>query len=152
MADQKHEGENTSADENKALIRRYFEAIDAACEAGNANILDEFLAPDFLTHTPFPGVPPTREGAKQTFMAFVASAPGTHVVEDMIAEGDKVVGRITANGAHEGELLGIPRTGKQIRMTGMTIWRIADGKIVEHWSEMNVLGLLQQLGVSPTPG
>ena len=84
-------------------------------------------------------------------MAFVASAPGTHVVEDLIAEGDRVVGRITANGTHEGELLGIPRTGKQIRMTGMTIWRIADGKIVEHWSEMNVLGLLQQLGVSPTP-
>jgi steroid delta-isomerase-like uncharacterized protein len=141
-----------SAEKNKALIRRYFEAIDAACEVGNAGILDEFLAPDFVTHTPFPGIPPTREGAKQIFMAFVASAPGTHVVEELIAEGDKVVGRITANGTHEGTLLGIPRTGKQIRMTGMTIWRIADGKIVEHWSEMNVLGLLQQLGVVPTPG
>jgi predicted ester cyclase len=49
-------------------------------------------------------------------------------------------------------LLGIPRTGKQISMTGMTIWRIADGKIVEHWSEMDTLGLLQQLGVIPMPG
>lgn len=140
-----------SAEGNKALIRRYFKAIDAACEAGDAGILDEFLSPDFVTHTPFPGIPPTREGAKQIFRVFVASAPGTHVIEDLIAEGDKVVGRITANGTHEGELLGIPRTGKQIRMTGMTIWRIADGTIVEHWSEMNVLGLLQQLGVIPTP-
>ena len=140
-----------STEENKALIRRYFEAIDAACEAGNANILDEFLAPDFVTHSPFPGTPPTREGAKQIFMAFVASAPGTHIVEDLIAEGDKVVGRITANGTHDGELLGIPRTGKQISMTGMTIWRIADGKIVEHWSQMDTLGLLQQLGAIPGP-
>lgn len=140
-----------SAEENKTLIRRYFEAIDAACEAGNAGILDEFLAPDFVTHTPFPGVPPTREGAKQVFMAFVASAPGTHVVEDLIAEGDRVAARITADGTHEGELLGIPRTGKQIRMTGMTIWRIADGKIVEHWSEMNVLDLMRQLGAIPAP-
>lgn len=141
-----------SADENKALIRRYFEAIDTACKTGNASILDEFLAPDFVTHTPFPGMPPTREGAKQIFMAFVASAPGSHVVDDLIAEGDKVVGRITANGTHEGELLGIARTGMHIRMTGMTIWRIVDGKIVEHWSEMNVLGLLQQLGALPLPG
>ncbi|HEV2013652.1 MAG TPA: ester cyclase [Candidatus Dormibacteraeota bacterium] len=141
-----------SAEENKALIRRYFEAIDAACKAGNAGILDEFLAPDFVTHTPFPGMTPTREGAKQQFMAFVASAPGSHVVEDLIAEGDKVVGRISAYGTHEAELLGIPRTGKQIRMTGMTIWRIADGKIVEHWSETDVAGLLQQLGALPIPG
>jgi steroid delta-isomerase-like uncharacterized protein len=141
-----------SAEENKALIRRYFEAIDAACITGNANILDEFLAPDFVTHTPFPGVAPNREGMKQVFMAFVASAPGSHVVEDLIAEGDKVVGRITANGTHEGQLLGIPRTGKKIRMTGTTIWRIADGKIVEHWSEIDVAGLLQQLGALPIPG
>lgn len=141
-----------SAEENKALIRRYFEAIDAACKTGNAKILDEFLAPDFVTHTPFPGMPPTREGVKQIFMAFVASAPGSHVVEDLIAEGDKVVGRITANGTHEGELLGVPRTGKQIRMTGMTIWRIANGKIVEHWSEIDVAGLLQQMGALPIPG
>jgi predicted ester cyclase len=138
-----------SAEENKALIRRYFEAIDAACASGNADILDEFLAPSFVTHTPFPGVPPTREGAKQIFMAFVSSAPGTHVIEDLVAEGNKVAGRITANGTHEGELLGIPRTGKHIQMTGMTIWRIAEGKIVEHWSEMNVLSLLEQLGAMP---
>jgi predicted ester cyclase len=140
-----------SAEENKALIRRYFEAIDAACEAGNAEILDEFVAPDFVTHNPPPdwvsrGLPPNREAGKHLFRVFAAAAPGYHVLEDLIADGDKVVGRITAYGTHEGELLGIPRTGKQIRMTGIVIWRIADGKIVEHWAEIDVMGLMQQLG------
>ncbi|GBD16891.1 Aklanonic acid methyl ester cyclase DauD [bacterium HR26] len=138
-----------SAEENKALIRRFFEAIDHACKAGNADILDEFLAPDFVEHNPFPGIPPTRDGWKQAFMSFVAGAPGYHIVEDLIAEGDKVAGRITAYGKHEGDLFGIPATGKEIRMTGMAIWRIADGKIVEHWHETDQLGLLQQLGVIP---
>lgn len=140
-----------SAEENKALIRRFFEAIDAAGKTGNAEIIDEFLAPDFVEHNPFPGIPPTREGWKQIFTAFVAGAPGYHVVDDLVAEGDKVTGRITAYGTHEGDLFGIPRTGKQIRVTGMAIWRIADGKIVEHWHETDQLGLMQQLGVVPTP-
>lgn len=81
-------------------------------------------------------------------MSFVAGAPGYHIVEDLIAEGDKVAGRITAYGKHEGDLFGIPATGKEIWVTGMAIWRIADGKIVEHWHETDQLGLLQQLGVS----
>jgi predicted ester cyclase len=135
-----------SLEENKALIRRYFEAIDAACASGNADVLDEFVAPDFVTHNPFPGMAPGIEGAKRLFLMFVAAAPGRHVVEDLIADGDKVVGRITAYGTHEGELLGIARTGKPMRMTGITVWRIANGKIMEHWSEMDTLGLLQQLG------
>jgi len=148
-----------SAEDNKALIRRYFEAIDAECKSGNADadMLDEFLAPDMVTHNPPPdwvkrGLPPTREAGKQIFKLFAAAAPGYHVIEDLIADGDKVVGRITAYGTHEGELLGIPRTGKQIRMTGIVIWRIADGKIVEHWAEIDVAGLMQQLGAIPMPG
>jgi predicted ester cyclase len=138
-------------EENKALIRRYFEAIDAACSSGNADVLEGFLAPDFVTHNPFPGMAPGIEGAKRVFMMFVAASPGRHVIEDLIAEGDKVVGRITAYGTHEGELLGIPRTGKPMRMTAMTMWRIANGQIVEHWSEMDTLGLLQQLGALEMP-
>lgn len=141
-----------SAEENKALIRRFFEAIDSACEAGDAEIIDEFLAPDFVEHNPFPGIPPTREGWKQAFMEFVRGAPGYHVVEDLIAEGDKVTGRITAYGTHEGDLFGIPRTGRDIRVGGIAIWRIADGKIIEHWHETDQLGLMQQLGVVPVPG
>lgn len=141
-----------SADENKALIRRYFEAIDVACESGNADIIDEFLAPDFVEHNPFPGIPPTREGWKEAFMAFVVGAPGYHVIDDLIAEEDQVVGRITAYGTHTGELFGIPATGKEIRVGGIAIWRIREGKILEHWHETDQLGLMVQLGVVQLPG
>jgi len=85
-------------EENKALVRRFFRAIDEACKEGNADILDEFLAPDFVEHNPFPGIPPTREGWKQAFKMFVDGAPGYHVVEDLVAERDKVAGRITRTG------------------------------------------------------
>jgi predicted ester cyclase len=140
-----------SAEANKTLIRSYFAAIDEACAEGNADIIDEFLAPDFVEHNPFPGVPPTRDGWKQAFMAFVQGAPGYHVIEDLIAEDDKVVGRVTAYGKHEGELFGIPRTGKDIRVAGIAIWRIRDGKIVEHWHETDQVALLQQTGVLSEP-
>ena len=141
-----------STEENKALIRRFFAAIDAACPAGNADILDEFFAPDFVEHNPFPGVPPTRDGWKEVFKGFVAGAPGYHVIEDLVAEGDTVVGRITAYGTHEGDLFGIPRTGKAIRVSGIAIWRVRDGKITDHWHETDQMGLMQQLGVLPAPG
>lgn len=140
------------AEENKILIRRYFEAIDGACPTGNADVLDEFVASDFITHNPFPGMAPGIAGAKRLFKMFVAAAPGRHVIEDLIAEGDRVVGRITAYGTHEGELFGIERTGKPMLMTAITVWRIADGKIVEHWSEMDTVGLLHQLGATALPG
>jgi predicted ester cyclase len=136
-------------EENKELIRRYFQAIDEGCEAGNAGIIEEFLAPDFVEHNPFPGIPPTREGWKQAFEAFVQGAPGHHVIEDLLAEGDKVMGRITAYGKHEGELFGFPATGRDIRVTGIAIWRIQDGMIVEHWHQTDQMGLMQQLGVDP---
>ena len=82
----------------------------------------------------------------------VAGAPGYHVVEDLVAEGDKVVGRITAYGTHKGMLFGIPATGKDIRVTGIAIWRLADGQIVEHCHQTDGLALMQQLGVIPPPG
>lgn len=136
---------------NKELIKQYFKAIDEACKTGNADILDEFMAEDFIEHNPFPGIPPTRDGWKQAFMMFVEGAPGYHVVQDIVAEGDKVVARITAHGTHEGDLFGIPRTGKEIKVTGIAVWRISNGKIVEHWHETDALGLMTQLGVIPKP-
>jgi len=138
-------------EENKAVIRRYFQAIDEGCRAGNADIIDQFLASDFVEHNPFPGIPPTRDGWKQTFEGFVKGAPGYHVIEDLVAEGDKVVGRITAYGKHEGELFGIPATGRDIRVTGIAIWRIRDGQIVEHWHETDQMGLMAQLGITTLP-
>jgi predicted ester cyclase len=140
-----------SPEDNKELIRRYFAAIDAACEEGRADLIDDFLAPDFVEHNPFPGIPPTRDGWKQAFNMFVGGAPGYHVVEDLVAEGDKVVGRITAYGTHVGDLFGVPATGRDIRVSGIAIWRIRDGRIIEHWHETDALGLMQQLGVVPAP-
>jgi predicted ester cyclase len=136
-----------TAEENKALIRRYFEEIDARRDA---SVLDEFVAPDFIDHNPSPGFTPDLEGLKQSFVHFLAATPdGYHIVEDMIAEGDKVMTRISAYGTQTGELFGIPPTGKQIRTTGIAVHRIANSKIVEHWNEIDNLGTMQQLGVVP---
>jgi predicted ester cyclase len=140
-------------EDNKALIQRYFEEVDAAAQDGRgASVLDEFVAPDFVDRSPSPGFTPDLEGLKRAYDHFLAASPdGYHIVEDMIAEGDKVMTRVSAYGTQTGELFGIPPTGKQIRMTGIAVHRIANGKIVEHWSELDNLGLMQQLGVVPTP-
>jgi len=132
------------------LIRRYFEAIDRPDVS--EDILDESLDPEIITHNPAPGVPPNFEGLKKQFLVFQKSTPGYHTVDDLIAEGDKVVARITGYGTHEGDLFGIPRTGKEIRMSGIVIWRIKNGKIVEHWAQNDMISLLQQLEVLPPMG
>ena len=139
-----------SAKENEALIRRYFEAIDRP--DATPDILDEFLDPDIVTHNPPPGVTPNLEGLKKQFVVFQKSTPGYHTVDDLIAEGDKVAARITGYGTHEGELFGIPRTGKEIRLSGIVVWRIKRGKIVEHWAQNDTLDLLHQVGALPPIG
>jgi predicted ester cyclase len=142
-----------TAEENKALIRRYYEEIDAAAkDERGASVLDEFIASNFLNHDPSPGFTPDLEGLKQAYNHFLAANPdGYHVVEDMIAEGDKVMTRLSAYGTQTGELFGIPPTGKQVSMTAIAIHRVANGKIVEHWSELDNLGMMQQLGVVSSP-
>jgi predicted ester cyclase len=140
-----------SAEENKALIRRYYEEIDAAAkDQRGTSFLDEFVASDYVNHTPPPGFTTDLEGLKRLYDHFLAANPdGYHVVEDMIAEGDKVMTRLSAYGTQTGELLGIPATNKRFKSTAIAIHRIANGKIVEHWSEVDNLGVLQQLGVVP---
>jgi len=140
----------TSPEQNKALVRRFYEEIDK----GNISILDELLAADYVDHSPppFPGLAPGREGVKQSFRLFQQATPGSHRIEDQIAEGDKVVTRLTSTGQHEGDLPGAPRTGNEMKMTSITIHRIANGKLVEKWSEKDMIGLLQQIGVMPPLG
>ena len=137
-----------SVAENKALIRRFYEEIDK----GNLAAMDELVAEDYINHSPppFPGLAPGCAGLKQAFEMFWEATPGYHKIEDQIAEGDKVVTRLTAYGTHEGDLPGIPRTGNKLEMTGTVIHRIADGKLAEKWSDKDALGFLQQLGVIPT--
>ena len=138
-----------STEENKALVRRFYEEIDE----GNIDAMDELVAEDYVDHSPPPfPVPQGREGVKAAFKIFWEATPGRHVVEDQIAEGDKVVTRLTAHGRHEGDLPGIPRTGNDMEMTATVIHRIADGQLVEKWSDKDVLRMLQQLEVIPPMG
>jgi len=133
-----------STDENKALVRRFYEEIDK----GNIEVLDELVAEDYLDHSPPPfPVAPGREGLKQAFKLFWEATPGYHRIEDQIAEGDKVVTRLTSFGKHEGDLPGAPRTGNDLQMTSITIHRIAEGKLAEKWSEKDVMTFLKQIGV-----
>ncbi len=135
--------------ENKALVRRFYEEIDQ----GNIDVLDELVAEDYVDHSPppFPGLSPGREGLKQAFRLFWDATPGTHRIEDQLAEGDRVITRLTAVGTHERDLPGIPRTGNEFTMTAIVIHRVADGRLAEKWSEKDVLGMLQQLEVIPRP-
>jgi predicted ester cyclase len=136
-----------SSEANKALIRRYYEEIDK----GNIGIIDELVAEDYLDHNPppFPGIPLGREGVKHAFRVFQQSTPGFHKIEDQVAEGDRVVTRMTSYGKHTGDLPGAPATGNELRMTSVTIHRIENGKIVEKWSDKDALAFLQQIGMIP---
>lgn len=134
-------------EQNKALVRRLYAVLDA----GDVDALDEIMADDYVDHSPppFPGLGPGREGVKQAFRIFWQATPGRHEIEDQVAEGDKVATRLTAYGRHEGDLPGIPVTGNELRMTATVIHRIEGGRLVEKWSDKDVLGFLQQLEVLP---
>jgi steroid delta-isomerase-like uncharacterized protein len=112
--------------------------------------IDEYIAADFVERTP--NWPSGLEGARQSVAVFLTAFPDLHIdVEDVVAQGDKLVARQCATGTHLGEFQGIPPTGKQFNVTGMDMWRVEGGKCAEHWIEMDMLGLLQQLGVIPQP-
>jgi predicted ester cyclase len=136
-----------SSEDNKALVRRFYEEIDK----GNLEALDELIAEDYVDHNPppFPGLPPGREGVKQAFKMFWEATPGHHRIEDQIAEGDKVVTRLTSFGKHVGDLPGAPRTGNEMEMGSITIHRIASGKLAEKWAQKDMIRLMQQIGVIP---
>ena len=139
-----------STEENKALVRRFYEEIDN----GNLPAMDELVAEDYVDHSPppFPGLASGRAGLKQAFELFQKATPGRHEILDQVTEGDKVVTRLRAYGTHEGDLPGIPKTGNKLEMTATVIHRIENGKLVEKWSNKDELGFLQQLGVIPVPG
>jgi steroid delta-isomerase-like uncharacterized protein len=136
------------SEENKMLERR---AIEEVWNQGHYAIVDEIVASDYLGHSSNPATETHgREGVKQFYMALHSAFPDIHfVIEDQVADGDKVVTRWTARATHKGEFQGIPPTGNRGELTGITIDRIAGGQIVECWTEIDDLRLLQQLGVIP---
>lgn len=141
-----------SIEDNKRLVRRLYEETDKQ----NFSSLDEFFSEDLIDHDPppIPDLKPGLEGIKQSFKVFASAYPdGTHVIHDLIAEGDRVVIRVSGTGTQTGEFKGIKPTGKKVEMTGIVIYRIENGKIVERWAQHNFLGfVMQQLGVVSLPG
>jgi steroid delta-isomerase-like uncharacterized protein len=133
-----------SAEENKALVRRWFAELDQR----NLAIIDELLPADYVDHNPpLPDLPPGRDGVRQASLALSAAFPdAVHTIEDQMAEGDKVMTRLTVRATFLGEMLGFPPTGKVVEVRGMAVHRIAGGQLVEHWAHMDMAGFMQQIG------
>ena len=140
-----------STEENKALIRRGTEVLNRGNVTEISTTLDELFVPDFVRYDPAGGFR-SREDYKQFLFSLLAALPGQLTIEDLIAEGDKVVLRYTFHGTHQGQWRGLPPTGKPVTFTGIFIYRILDSKIVEGWENADALGLVQQLGLIPAQG
>jgi steroid delta-isomerase-like uncharacterized protein len=139
-----------ATEENKALVRQFVEEVQ---NSGNLALIDELVAATFINHSAPPGVPPSVEGVRVVMAMFQRAFPdGRMTIEDMVAEGDSVVTRKTFRGTHGGDFMGLPPTGKAVRIGLIDILRITDGRITDHWLESDTLGLLQQLGAVPAPG
>lgn len=140
-----------SAEENKAIARRLYEAAYAGGEYDR--VADELVASDYVGRMPpYPDVHGV-EGDKEFHARTLAILPDARIeVEDVVAEGDRVAVRWTLSGTHEGETrLGVAPTGKHISISGTTIMRFEDGKVAEDWSVCDLLGMMQQLGAMPAP-
>ena len=136
-------------EKNKAVVIR---EVEDFYNAKDISVADEIYSPDLITHspnTPDGNIDSLKKSAMETFNAFADS----HLtLDDLFAEGEMVAKRWTFRGTHTKEWQGIPATGKKIVVIGINIFRITDGKIVEFWEYMDLLGLLQQLGVMPPLG
>ncbi|RME85979.1 MAG: ester cyclase [Caldilineae bacterium] len=136
--------------QNKAIARR---VLEEAANQRNLDLLDELLAADYVLHDPSNPMVQDRETYKQFLGGhFTAFPDAKWTIDDLVAEGDRVVVRWTLSGTHEGPLMGIPPTNKSFAMSGISIYRLADGKIAEEWAVADVMGFMQQLGLLPAPG
>ncbi len=135
---------------NKALVHRYVEEV---LNRKNLALIDELVAPTFIDHDSSMPDAKGPAGVKRLAAMVHTSFPDLHfTVEDMVAEGDKVVYRYTVRGTHQGDFMGIAPTGRQFAVTGIHIYRVGDGKFQEEWENWDMLGLMRQLGVLPEPG
>jgi predicted ester cyclase len=151
LTDGNHGRRRMSSEESKELIQRYIQAVDDN-HTSDWSVLDDYIAEDFVAHNPpIPGVSLDRDGMKQAAETFRVAAPGRHEIKMQVAEGDLVVSHIVGRGVHEGELMGIPATNREVETDGIVIHRIRGGKIVEYWSVVDVASVLQQVGALPGP-
>jgi predicted ester cyclase len=140
-----------TAEQNRANIIRFYED---GWNKGDHSVYEEMVAPDFVDHQAVPGMAEGREGFKMLQVIFKGAFPDLHmVVEDIIAQPDKVACRWRGTGTQTGELFGIPPTGKSVNVTATVIYKVGpDGKWTEGWINRDDLGMMRQLGVIPTPG
>jgi steroid delta-isomerase-like uncharacterized protein len=134
------------SEQNKAIVRRLFEEV---WNKGNLSVADELFTPNYTHHDPStPDVGPGPESEKKRATLYRTAFPDLRLtIEDIIAEGDAVMARWSCRGTHKGDLSGIAPTGKQFTISGVSIARLANGKMVEGWINWDALGLMQQLGV-----
>ena len=136
-------------EQNKNTVTSF---IDALFTKGDLGAVDEYLAEEFVNHDPPIGVTADREGMRAAGAMFRAAFPDWHSEMDiMVGEGDLVVEHFTASGTQQGEIFGVPPSGRTVTLPGINIWRVRDGRIVERWGRLDELGLLRQLGLVNLP-
>jgi steroid delta-isomerase-like uncharacterized protein len=136
------------SEQNKAVVRRL---IGEVWNGGHLDLIDELVAEDHVDHDPASAAGPGgREGVRGFVESYRTAFPDTHIeLGELIAEGDLVAAPWTATGTHNGELMGIPASGKSVTITGIGVDRVVDGKVVESWSNWDSLGLMTQIGAIP---
>ena len=139
----------TTLEQNKSVVSDF---IDALFTRGDLDAVDRYLAPDFVNHDPPLGVSEDREGMRAAGALMRAAFPDWHSdLHLVVAEDDIVVEQFTASGTHQGEVMGVPATGRAVALQGINIFRVRDGRIVERWGRLDDLGFLSQLGIVTLP-
>lgn len=135
--------------DNSAIVREF---VEETINQGRIDSTERFVWEDVVEQVPFPGQGPGVEGLKDVLRGMRAGFPDIHfAIEEQIAEGDKVLSRFEWTGTHRGEFLGVPATGRPVKVWGMVVDRLVDGRIKETRIIMDALGLMMQLGVFPPP-
>jgi steroid delta-isomerase-like uncharacterized protein len=136
-----------NTEETKRVVLRLYELLNN----GDAESLGSLVTQDYVEHDPLPGQGTGRDGVVDRFSMIVGALAPRFTVEDVVAEGDKVVVRWTNAGTHVAEFAGIPATGRSFTIAGIDIYRVANGSICEHWHVIDQLAMLGQLGLLPAP-
>jgi len=136
-----------STEQNKSIVRRW---VEEGWNKQNATLIDQLFTPNFYQHETGPETVTSSEALKQFHAGYLAAFPDMHfTIEDLVAEGDRVTWRFKVTGTNKGPLMGAPASGKAVALTGIIIFRFEDSRMAEAWLNLDVLGLLQQVGIIP---